>query len=248
MSRSCSHTGVSHSKRCSAPQMSLTSTSSRPVGLDARDQRRDLRRVEVVDRDRDALPARLAHQLGGLLDRLRPVHLRARPRVLRPVRRRWPGLAEPDGDAAPAPAGRPRHERDLARHAHHPSAIVVARRQRHHRGQHERAARRAGSAPSVSPKTRNASSTVMSGSTVARIDAVVGPTRAQTGEEQPIAPTVETPRGTRASPSRRRSARPGAGRRARRAPTVSATAAPVHTSAARICGRTRAAMPSLTRM
>ena len=54
-SRSCSHTGVFHSASFSPPQMSLTSTSSRPCSASMRcDERLDLRRLEVVDRDRDA--------------------------------------------------------------------------------------------------------------------------------------------------------------------------------------------------
>jgi hypothetical protein len=47
-----------------------------------------------------------------------------------------------------------------------------------HRADDQRAARQL-AAPRRSPKTAKASTTVTSGSTVARIDAVVGPTRAR---------------------------------------------------------------------
>ena len=48
-------------------------------------------------------------------------------------------------------------------------------------------------APIVSPNTTNASRTVTSGSTVARIDDRVGPTRARPAKKSAIEATVETP-------------------------------------------------------
>lgn len=45
---------------------------------------------------------------------------------------------------------------------------------------------------SASPKTRKASPTVTSGSTVERIEAAVGPTRRSPAKKSPTAPTVET--------------------------------------------------------
>ena len=75
------------------------------LGVDARDQRAHLLGHEVVDLDRDAAAAGRVDERGGLLDRLRPVHLR-------PLRaRRAPGAvdgragrAELHGDAAPRAA------------------------------------------------------------------------------------------------------------------------------------------------
>ena len=210
------------------------------LGVDPRDQGRDLRGVEVVDRDRDPLATRRRHELGGLLDRLRPVDLGA------PLARRAAGrvdgrarLAEADGDAASGAAGRPGDEGDAAfQWSLMPSASVrVADRgarpapEHEHGGEHERAAGEL-DGPSVSPNTRNASSTVTRGSTVARIDAASGPTRRRPAKKRPIAATVETSaRHGEPAPARRPSARPGATRRAAPSPAVSDTAAPVHTSA-----------------
>jgi hypothetical protein len=54
------------------------------LGVDALDQAANLVGIEVVDRDGDALAAGRRDQLGGLLDGLRPVALRA-ARVRRPA-------------------------------------------------------------------------------------------------------------------------------------------------------------------
>ena len=96
------------------------------LGVDALHERLDLGRIEVVDRDGDPLAAGGADELGGLLDRLRPV-------VLRPplagaaagaVDGRA-GLAQRDRGAAAGAARRARHERHLAgqrtRHGGHPT-------------------------------------------------------------------------------------------------------------------------------
>ena len=55
------------------------------LGVDALDQRPHLLGHEVVDPHGDAPAARRGDQLGGLLDRLRPVVSERRPRVVRPV-------------------------------------------------------------------------------------------------------------------------------------------------------------------
>ena len=96
--------------------MSLTSTSRRPLlGVDPLDERLDLRRLEVVDRDRDPVAAGGVHELGGLLDRLRPVVLRtalaggAAGAVDGRAR-----LSQRHGRAAPGAARRARDERHLA--------------------------------------------------------------------------------------------------------------------------------------
>ena len=83
---------------------------------------------------------------------------------------------------------------------------------------------------------------------MARIDAVVGPTRARPAKKSPIAPTVEIAASAASQPQPAAVSSPGRRSPSAAEPTVSATAAPVHTSAARTCGRTRRAMPSLTRM
>jgi len=97
------------------------------LGLDPRDERLHLRGDQMVDLDRDPIPARLADELGGLLDRLGAVVLRAplAGRAPRAVDGRA-GLAERDGGAAPRPAGRARDERHLAcqrtiQHPAHPT-------------------------------------------------------------------------------------------------------------------------------
>ena len=144
--------------------MSLTSTSSRPCSASMRaTSARDLLGLEVVDRDRDPLPARRGHQLRGLLDRLGAVDLRA------PLARAAAGrvdrrarLAERDRDAAPAAAGRARDQRDLA------VSGRSCRDSRSHRDAPHRITTAASTsappaswtAPSVSPKTRKASTTV----------------------------------------------------------------------------------------
>ena len=76
------------------------------LGVDALDERRHLLRLEVVDLHGDALPAGLVDELGRLLDRLRPVHLRSlRPASCARCSRRWrrPHRA---ATAIPRPAAR----------------------------------------------------------------------------------------------------------------------------------------------
>ena len=112
-SRSCSQIGVSHSAgpplSSSAPQMSLTSTSMWPCSSRTRvGERRHLRRVEVVDRDRD--PRRrpsAVDELGGLLDGLGPVVVGPHgvTRLLRPVQKTV-APASPSAVAIPRPAPR----------------------------------------------------------------------------------------------------------------------------------------------
>ena len=72
---------------------------------DALHQRRHLVGDEVVDLDRDAAAARGVDQLGGLLDRLRPVHLRPLGVVVRPVQYTV-APAAPSWTAIPRPAPR----------------------------------------------------------------------------------------------------------------------------------------------
>ena len=82
--------------------------------VDARDEVAHLIGLQVVDRDRDPAAAGGVDELGGLLDRLRPV-------VLGPVLARGaPGavdgrarFAQRDGGAAPGTPARARHERHL---------------------------------------------------------------------------------------------------------------------------------------
>ena len=121
------------------------------LGVDPLDQRRHLLRLEVVDRHGDALPARLAHELGGLLDRLGAVDLRARSRVLRPGRVHGRArLAERDRDAAPSAArgarapARPALQRPA--HAGTPSIVSRGRCSRARRRPRSRARRRAAGA------------------------------------------------------------------------------------------------------
>ena len=114
-SRSCSHSGASHSKSFSPPQMSLTSTSRRPCSASMRaTSASTCVGLEVVGRDGDPRAAGRVDELGGLLDRLGPVVLRAL--LARAAAGAVDGrarLAERDGDPAPGAAGRARHERHL---------------------------------------------------------------------------------------------------------------------------------------
>ena len=92
--------------------------------LDALDQRRDLLGHEVVGRDGDAAAAGLGDELGGLLDRLRAVVLRAGgARAAAGAVDGGAGLAERDGDPAPGAAGRAGDEGDLAIQGGH--AVIV---------------------------------------------------------------------------------------------------------------------------
>ena len=125
-------------------------------------------------------PPAAVDELGGLLDRLGRSYSERRSRVLRPVHvDRRARLAEPDRDAAARAAGGSCHQRNHAVIL----SIAAAR---------TRVPPASWSAPSVSPKITNASTTVASGSTVDRIDALVGPTRRRPAKKSPIAPTVDT--------------------------------------------------------
>jgi len=63
----------------------LTSIQAAPRGVDALDERLDLGRLQVVDRDGDPLAACGIDELGGLLDHLGAVVLERRLPVVRPV-------------------------------------------------------------------------------------------------------------------------------------------------------------------
>lgn len=93
-----------------------------------------------------------------------------------------------------------------------------------------------------------ASTTVTRGSTVARIEAFVGPARRRPAKKRLIAATVAT----RARPASEAhpAALTSAGRNSPMSadPEARVTAAPVHTSAERSRGGTRLAIPSLTSM
>ena len=173
------------------------------LGVDALDERLDLRRLQVVDLGRDPGAACGVDELGGLLDRLRPVVLRA------PVPRRSTGavdgrprLSERDRDAPPGTAGRAGHERHLPCERagrRHRTSICGVNRPRAPCGALRSSTAPRTSAPPVSctglsdsPKARYASTTVVSGSAVERIEAVVGPTRRRPAKNRPTAPTVET--------------------------------------------------------
>ena len=76
----------------------------------------------------------------------------------------------------------------------------------------------------------------------------MGPTRLRPAKNNVIAPTVEIParHSSHHQPASVRS--PGRNSPSAMVDTVSAAAAPVHTSVASICGGIRFATPSLTRM
>ena len=101
---------------------------------------------------------------------------------------------------------------------------------------------------SISPKTRNASSTVTSGSSVARIEAVVASTRSRPAKNRLTAATVQT---TAMHASHHQPTAETAARRRfpiSAEPAVSVVAAPVQTSAVSMRGATRRETPSPTRM
>jgi hypothetical protein len=98
-----------------APDVVDQHVEAAALGVDALHERPDLRRLEVVGGDRDPLAAGRADELGGLVDRLRPVVLRAPPAgAAAAAVDRGAGLAECDGDAAPGAAGGAGHEGHLA--------------------------------------------------------------------------------------------------------------------------------------
>jgi hypothetical protein len=90
--------------------------------------------------------------------------------------------------------------------------------------------------------------TVTSGSTVARIDAAVGPTFRSPAKKRLTAATVETTEMHASQPQPASVTWPGCSWPSSAEPVVSVTAAPVHTRAERTSGRMRPTTPSLTRM
>jgi len=89
---------------------------------------------------------------------------------------------------------------------------------------------------------------VTSGSTVARIEAVVGPTRGRPAKKRLMEATVETTARQASQPQPAAVSSPGRNWPSSVAPASSGTAAPVQTSAESTRGRMRAAMPSLKRI
>ena len=81
-----------------------------------------------------------------------------------------------------------------------------------------------------------------------RIDEVVGPTRLRPAKNSVIAPTVEIPARQSSHHQPASVSSPGRNWPSATVDTVSAAAAPVHTSVASSCGGIRLATPSLTRM
>src|SRR4051794_19228173 len=100
----------------------------------------------------------------------------------------------------------------------------------------------------VSPKARNASTTVTTGSTVARIEAAVGPARRRPAKKRPIAATVDTAAIEASQPQPARVTSPGRSSPSRADAVVRLIAAPVQTSAESRTGRIRPATPWLTSM
>jgi hypothetical protein len=94
--------------------MSFTSIDAAIVGADAIGQRRDLRRFEVVDRDRNAFAAEAGNKLRRLFDRLGPIIVRPRRCIgagaaaSRADHRRT-RLAQRGGNATAGAARRARH-------------------------------------------------------------------------------------------------------------------------------------------
>ena len=88
----------------------------------------------------------------------------------------------------------------------------------------------------------------MTGSTVERIDAVVGPTRFRPAKKRLTAATVETSAMPASQPQPAMVTSPGRSSPSAAEPAVRLTAAPVHTTAERTVGLIRPAMPWLTRM
>ena len=116
-SRSCSHSGLPHWAYRSPPKMSLTSTSRRPRSARTRATRsRDRVDVEMVHDQRRAVPAGGRHQVAGLLDGLRAVHVggAADPAAAAGRVDEGSGPGELHGDRPSGPPGGPRHERDAA--------------------------------------------------------------------------------------------------------------------------------------
>ena len=86
------------------------------LALDARDERPDLLRIQMVHLDRNAATAGSVDESGGFLDRLGSIHLRALAtgRASGAVNR-GAACAELNCDPAAGAARRSGHQRDLAR-------------------------------------------------------------------------------------------------------------------------------------
>ena len=101
------------------------------LGVDAIDERLDLVGHEVVDRDGDPPPAGGVDQLGRLLDRLRPVHLRAlRPCGAPGAVHGGAGRAQLHGDPPPGGPGGAGDEGDppgQRQPAHRPPTVLSYR-------------------------------------------------------------------------------------------------------------------------
>jgi hypothetical protein len=94
--------------------------------LDPVDQGPDLLGVQMIHRYGDPVTTGLVDQGRGLLDRLRPVHLR--PASLRAAPGHVHGRAggtELDRDPAPGRPGRPGHQRHLSRQRLHPPILSI---------------------------------------------------------------------------------------------------------------------------
>ena len=101
---------------------------------------------------------------------------------------------------------------------------------------------------SDSPSTTDASSTVVSGSAVETIDAVVDPTRRSPAKNSPMAATVETTAIAASQPSPGAVTASGCRSPTTSPATVSDTAAPVQTNALSTIGPARREIPSELRM
>ena len=83
--------------------------------LDARHKVIHRRQVQVIDAEGAALPPGRLHQLAGLLDGLRPIHIRWASHATAAPRRvhKGAGSAELNGDGTSCSAGGAGHQRDL---------------------------------------------------------------------------------------------------------------------------------------
>jgi hypothetical protein len=98
------------------------------------------------------------------------------------------------------------------------------------------------------PKATKASTTVTTGSSVERIEAVDGPTRERPAKKRPTAPTVDTTAIAAIQPSPSLLSAPRSSPPPARPANVSIAAAPVHTKVLSASAPTRAATPSETKM
>ena len=98
------------------------------------------------------------------------------------------------------------------------------------------------------PKATKASATVTTGSSVERIAAADGPTRARPAKNRPTAPTVDTTAIAASHPNPAALTAPRSSPPPMSPTSVSITAAPVHTKVLNASAPTRAATPSETKM